>query len=320
MDSLFFVLHISFAKITIFPYIPGTNNQRLPGATMTTINNSTLEKALACLRNGDPAQCRSILQALPKTIAEASESDKATLPPEDVRTIALAFNALGQAFFALHQPEYGLDAMQQGTVFLSDYLNHTSMDIARQPLQIILIGLWQNVAFAAMEQKDYTTSEEACSAALELATASLPSASPHLASVYFSISALPYRLREWDRAEELIKKAMSIWQNMPNPNLEKIATCMNNLGRIYEERGEIDAGITWHRKAVNIRRQLTKIEDLAFSLGNLGVALAQNGQWDEAYASLSEAVEAYEKAGLGKSRECQGYAANLEICRQALNA
>lgn len=287
---------------------------------MTAINHSLIEKALACLRNGDPGQCGAMLREHLKTLAEMPAPELSALAPESAHSIAVAFDALGRASFALQNPQAGRDALRQGTAFLTSYLAQAGLDAtAAQPLQTTLIGLWQNAAFAALEQQDFAASEAACAQALDLAASILQPDSPRLASVYFSISALPYRLRQWDRAEELTRKAMHIWQNLPEPNQEKTAACMNNLGRICEERGDMDTGIAWHRKAVALRRPLPNREDLAFSLGNLGVALAQNSQWKEACASLEEAVLTYENAGMGDSRACRGYAANLEICRKALN-
>ena len=61
-------------------------------------------------------------------------------------------------------------------------------------------------------------------------------------------------------------------------------------------------GIALHRQAVALRtRLLGDHEDTAFSLGNLGVALASGGEWQEAAATLEQAVAMYEKLGLGQS-------------------
>ena len=61
-------------------------------------------------------------------------------------------------------------------------------------------------------------------------------------------------------------------------------------------------------------------EDTAFSLGNLGVALASDGQWEEAAAVLAEAMGLYTRLGKGESPEAVGYRANLAVCREALQA
>ena len=70
---------------------------------------------------------------------------------------------------------------------------------------------------------------------------------------------------------------------------------------------------------LELRRQLLgEHEETAFSLGNLGVALASDGQWHEAAESLQAAVEMYDRLGLGNGEEAQGYKKNLEVCLQAM--
>ncbi|MEG6503555.1 DUF4125 family protein, partial [Desulfovibrio sp. 1214_IL3152] len=92
-----------------------------------------------------------------------------------------------------------------------------------------------------------------------------------------------------------------------------------NLGRLYEERGLLAAGIDWHRQAVSLRRKVCgEHEDTAFSLGNLGVALASDGQWSEAARTLEEAVACYDRLGKGRSVEAESYRKNLDLCRRAL--
>ena len=58
--------------------------------------------------------------------------------------------------------------------------------------------------------------------------------------------------------------------------------------------------------------------ETAFSLGNLGVALATAGQWQEAVDTLQEALDCYARAGHTTGPYIEGYRKNLEICRHAL--
>ena len=58
--------------------------------------------------------------------------------------------------------------------------------------------------------------------------------------------------------------------------------------------------------------------ETAFSLGNLGVALATAGQWQEAVDTLQEALDCYARAGHTTGPDIEGYRKNLEICRHAL--
>jgi len=283
------------------------------------LDNNTLQKAIAFLSSGNPRKCQDLLERHLDVLRDDEEAD--TLAPDAAKTVALALDTLCKAYFALHNPSKGVEILRQGVNFLQHYLNKApdNAKSALQSLNALLAGLWQNLSFAALELKLYEESRNACAEALKIAKAVFTDNSPKLASVYFTSSALYYRLRQWDAAEALTLQAKEIWEHSPVPNPEKAATCMNNLGRIYEERGQIEIGIAWHRKAVAARRNLPNREDLAFSLGNLGVALAENGQWREAGKNLTEAVATYETVGKRKCRECRGFAANLDICRQAIS-
>ena len=97
-----------------------------------------------------------------------------------------------------------------------------------------------------------------------------------------------------------------------------VSTCLNNLGRIYEERGLLEEGIGFHRRSLTIRREtLGEHPETAFSLGNLGTALASAGQWAEAAEVLEECVACYSRQGID-TPQVDGYRRNLEICRMAL--
>jgi len=116
-----------------------------------------------------------------------------------------------------------------------------------------------------------------------------------------------------------VQRALAIWQGHAG-FAQRIGVCLNNLGRICEERGQTEQGIALHRQALALRqRSLGEHEDTAFSLGNLGVALAAAGYWAEAAARLREAVALYGKLGRGDSAEAQSYRSNLAICEQTIS-
>lgn len=152
--------------------------------------------------------------------------------------------------------------------------------------------------------------------AAETARARAPGQPERLAIALFLLSSIHYGQKDLEAAEAAARQAMEVWEELGNR--EKAATCMNNLGRIKEEQGKLAEGIAWHQKAVAERRLLPDKGDLAFSLGNLGVALASDGQWEQAAAALGEAIELYAALGLAESRECAGCEYNLDICRKAL--
>lgn len=135
-----------------------------------------------------------------------------------------------------------------------------------------------------------------------------------------NLAAAHYELKHWDRAEYLLLRAKSVWEAQAAP-LPELAVCYNNLGRINEERGQYARGIAWHRQAVALRRRLLgEHPDTAFSLGNLGVALASAGEWEEAARTLEECLACYARCGQTGGSAVEGYRRNLEVCRQAMAA
>lgn len=271
-----------------------------------------LAEARKLLRMDESRQCAAMI-APAIAAAEASICAGTCHFASLCRLLDLA----AQASFANGEKKLGMEYLQRATNILQTHLAKAETGDNRE-LYGLLAGLWQNLSFAALDNDDFDTAAGARDQALETARRVYGAADPAMAPLYFGISFIHYRMGQWDKAEELTRKAKDIWENPEHPNPEKAATCMNNLGRIYEERGDFATGIAWHKKAVAARRLLSNRSDLAFSLGNLGVALAQNGQWPAAAASLEEAVAVYRETGLEKSRECRGYAANLEICLKAM--
>ena len=153
-----------------------------------------------------------------------------------------------------------------------------------------------------------------------LLEASLGGSDTRLAASLFSLSFAEYSSRHFEAAEELVSKAMRIWQSASGPECPEVTTCLNNLGRICEETGRTDEGIALHRKALDIRRKtLGDHTETAFSMGNLGVALAAAGRWREAADMLEAALACYARCGRTEGDYVEGYRYNLDICRKALS-
>ena len=155
--------------------------------------------------------------------------------------------------------------------------------------------------------------------ALKILEAALPEDAPLIAEACFLLSQAEYQLNNLATAEILTRRAMAIWEKVHGQEWFGISTCLNNLGRIYEERGLLASGINFHRQALALRRKLLgDHEETAFSLGNLGTALAANMQWQEAVEVLEECLACYAKTGTKDGFKVEGYRRNLEVCRKAL--
>ena len=140
-----------------------------------------------------------------------------------------------------------------------------------------------------------------------------------LAAACFFLSSAEYQIGRLDEAERLTLRAMSIFRKLEGREAD-ISTCLNNLGRICEERGETERGIAYHRESVALHRKAFGTHpQTAFALGNLGVALASAGYFAEAVSVLEECLQVYADVGISTGREVEGYLRNLEVCRRALD-
>ena len=135
----------------------------------------------------------------------------------------------------------------------------------------------------------------------------------------FARSWAAYSQGELKEAEEFTLKAKAIWEQEMGPESLPVSTCMNNLGRICEETDRAEEGIEWHRKALALRQKLLGDHpETAFCYGNLGTALAANGQFEEAIDVLSAAINLFEKCGNTNGHDVEGYRKNLDVCVAAL--
>ena len=135
----------------------------------------------------------------------------------------------------------------------------------------------------------------------------------------FARSWAAYSQGELKEAEEFTLQAKAIWEREMGPESLPVSTCMNNLGRICEETDRPEEGIEWHRKALALRQKLLGDHpETAFCYGNLGTALAANGQFEEAIDVLSAAISLFEKCGNTNGHDVEGYRKNLDVCVAAL--
>lgn len=258
----------------------------------------TIKKAGNALRNGKPGECVDLLAPL----VAASENGL------DPSCLCQAADLIARAKWS--QGLHG-EALQIWRDCLARFQGFFT-DVAAYEIPLLC-----NLAHGLLEVNEPDKALAQALTAVEKYHNSAEMALESGAFALFTLSSVYYRLKELEKAGECALEAKELWEKAGNR--EKAATCMNNLGRINEELGNLEQGVLWHQKAVAERRLLPDRLDLAFSLGNLGVALAQLNQWRLAADALSEALAIYAALGMAESREYQGYRYNLEICKQALN-
>ncbi len=145
-------------------------------------------------------------------------------------------------------------------------------------------------------------------------------AKQQLAAAYFALANNCFNSKDYGGAEEASRSALDLWLEIEGDKGLTVANLCNNLGRIVEIQGRRDEGIELHKQAVAIRREiLGDHQDTAFSLGNLGTSYAESGQLTEAISILREAVDIYDKLGMGGTPAVESHRQNLKTCMQTLD-
>ena len=269
-----------------------------------------IQAALNLLESGNAAPSGANSAANSATNSAAKLRTVLRSCENDPHCRALALDALGRALLALKRPHEACATMEQALALSRGVFGNNSL---------LTLGILQNFAHVQLESGNAQQSEVLGREAANLCEAVYGGDSPHVAEALLHLSAACYRQQKLDDAQHCLQRAMQIWQAQPEAS-PRLGTCLNNLGRIEEEKGNHAKGIALHREAVALRRSLLGEchEDTAFSLGNLGVALAASGQWHEAADILESALACYARLGKHRSAEAEGYRKNLAVCRKAL--
>lgn len=224
---------------------------------------------------------------------------------------ALALDGLGRALFEQGRQKEAIDAIEEAVALLREHQG------AKDP---VTCGALQNLGRLYLAAGQVDKALAVGREAVEGLRAGFGDDHPLVAGAMLRLSANLYTQGDLDGAEDLLLKARAAFEKQSDKQSRlDVATCLNNLGRIHEERGDPITGIDLHRQAVAIRKELLGDHaDTAFSLGNLGVALATMGRWQEAVDTLQEALDCYARAGRSSGPDIEGYRKNLEVCRHAL--
>lgn len=269
---------------------------------MTTLPDwhDELHSAMQLLEEGHPVNCLAALHAMLQDHGK------------DEFCRAMVFDGMGRAFFMEQKPDLGLEAFNESLKILRKL--HDDEKVGAP----LLIGALQNLSHAEMVGGKFEESIGFGKEALALAETSLGPGSAETARVLFTLSAPYYEQKEYAAAEDCLLRAKKILEALPGDPDPQIGTILNNLGRIYEERHELKHGIDYHRRAVKFRRALPDKADLAFSLGNYGVALGSDGQLRDACDALHESIVIYAALGLADSPEAKAFESNLELFENIL--
>ena len=263
-----------------------------------TVFDQRMAEAERLLQQGQPEQAKKLFKQL------------AGQPDLDAIQRGRSCYALGTALYTLHEFQEGCAALDKAWQVFSAELG------AEHPATTRVLIL---LARCHVAMDDMDTGNRLGRQVLAILRRTSKPDDPQLAAACFFLSSGVYQVGLLDEAESLTREAMAIWEHLFGHRSVEVSTCLNNLGRIEEERGHLEKGIALHKEAVSIRKELLgNHRETAFSLGNLGTALATAGRWQEAADTLKEALDCYAAAGVTSGFEIEGYRANLALCHKAL--
>ncbi len=260
--------------------------------------DDTLATAFALMGQGRMAQAEDALRAI-------ENSGAGTLPAEKEGRLryglGLALHQQGKAKEA--QKEFNLaSSLFAGTGGAAQALAMTAL--ARAELD------------SGLKEQSAATGRRA----LALLRERMAGDDPRLAPSLFSLALGEYESRHFSEAETLLREALALWSAQRGQESLEVSTCLNDLGRICEETGRLAEGISLHRSCLAIReKRLGTHPETAFSMGNLGTALASAGHWSEAAEMLKRSLECYARCGRVSGDGIEGLRRNLEICKKALS-
>lgn len=150
---------------------------------------------------------------------------------------------------------------------------------------------------------------------LEILKSIYPDSDKRIAYALLSLAKHHYELGRFDLAKEMLQDCQNRFSQIEGPRGLGVSACLNNFGRILENQGATAEAIPLYQEAVSIRRELLgQHEDTAFTLLNLGTALADLGLFKEAAEVLRECRDMYLDLGLEDSPYLEAARSNLLLC------
>jgi tetratricopeptide (TPR) repeat protein len=121
----------------------------------------------------------------------------------------------------------------------------------------------------------------------------MPPGHPSVAAARLIEASALAALNRWVRAEEALQEAWSVYERTHGPESPAVATCLSNLGELYNRRGFYEEAERLARRALDIFREVYGIRhpEIAQTLRNLWAALDAQDKTAAAQEALRQAEE-----------------------------
>ena len=147
----------------------------------------------------------------------------------------------------------------------------------------------------------------------------LPPDSVEIADAVVALAKHHYELGRFTLAREMLEEAVKNYTEKGGRESIGVATCLNNLGRILENKGYNEEAAPLFEEASALREKLQGAHpDTAFTLLNYGTCLAGVGRYREASQVLIKCRDMYLELGMDDSPYLQAARDNLILCFNAV--
>ncbi|MBN2227697.1 MAG: CHAT domain-containing protein [candidate division Zixibacteria bacterium] len=108
---------------------------------------------------------------------------------------------------------------------------------------------------------------------------------------------------QYDQAEPLYLRAMTIWNDQTTPDRLNVANCLRNLGALYESQGRYGEAEQCYHKALDMRIAELGTDNgaVAGALNCLGNLCCKQGRWEDAEGYYNEVMAIWERHGESNS-------------------
>jgi tetratricopeptide (TPR) repeat protein len=94
-------------------------------------------------------------------------------------------------------------------------------------------------------------------------------------------------------------EALGIWEALEGEDLPEDleGTLANDLGLLYQDKGEWDKAIEYHQRSLEIKEKVGDEHGMAYTFNNLGTVYLDKREWDRAIEYYQRSLEIKEKVG-----------------------
>ncbi|MBO4369457.1 MAG: tetratricopeptide repeat protein [Desulfovibrio sp.] len=188
-----------------------------------------------------------------------------------------------------------------------------------EPHSLTLASVLHNLSMTLDLEQKYAEAIPFAEEELTILRQCVPDTDKRVANCLLSLAKHHYELGRFSLAKEMINDLIERYTKLEGRKCVGVSACLNNLGRILENEGCVEQAIPLYEESVAIRKELLGThEDTAFSLLNLGTALASQARYREAAQAFIACRDMYEELGLLESPYLQAARDNIIVCWNAV--